>query len=143
MLFAEVDVNSKAYHAGEVCGLITAVIICAAIPIVTGLKYNRPGLGLIGGVVAGASAIPFACLSGLPVAIVFAVVIACLENLDFAPRKRRRRSIDDGGRRPRRPRKRLDELEDEEEEREPRRGTRASEDDRPRRRRRRFDEDDD
>src|SRR5438045_3950604 len=107
MLFAQVDVNSKAYHAGEVCGLITIMIICAAIPIVTGLKCNRPGLGLIGGVVSGAAAIPFSWLSGAPVAIVFAVVIFCLENLDLAPRRKRRRPVDDGRRRPRsRPKRR-------------------------------------
>jgi len=143
MLFAQVDVNSKAAHAGAICGIITAFIICAAIPSVTGLKYGRPGLGLIGGLVAGVSAIPLGCLSGLPVAIVFAIVIVCLENLDRAPRRRRRRSIDDVRRRPRGRRKRRDELEDEEDERESGRGPRASEDDRPQRRRRRFDEDDD
>ena len=143
MLFAQVDVDSKAAHAGAICGIITAIIICAAIPMVTGLKYGRPGLGLIGGVVAGGSAIPLGCLSGLPVAIVFAVVIVYLETLEYAPRRKRRRPIDDDGDRPRRRRKRLDELEDEEEERKSRRGNRASEDDGPRRRRRRFDEDDD
>src|SRR4051794_36941284 len=116
MLFAQVDVNSKAYHAGATCGHITIIIICAAIPIVTGLKCNRPGLGLIGGVVSGGFAIPWEWLSGLPAAIVFAIVIVCLEHLDFVPRPKRRRYIDDGDR-PRRRRKRRDELEDEEEER--------------------------
>jgi hypothetical protein len=142
MLFAQVDVDSKAYHAGAICGIITAIIICAAIPMVTGLKYNRPGLGLIGGVVAGGSAIPLGCLSGLPVAIVFAVVIVYLENLEYAPKRKRRKFIDDGDR-PRRRRKRRDELEDEEEERKTRRGNRPFDDDRPQRRRRLFDENDD
>jgi hypothetical protein len=141
MLFAEVDVDSKAYHAGQVCGQITIMIICAAIPIVTGLKSNRPGLGLIGGVVSGGAAIPFGWLGGLPVAIVFAIVIVCLENLGRAPRKKRRKSIDDGERRPRGRLKRRDELEDEEEERKSRRGNCESEEDRPRRRR--LDEGDD
>ena len=85
MLFAQVDVDSKAYHAGQICGLITIILICAAIPIVTGLKCNRPGLGLIGGAVSGGFAIPFSWLSGLPVAIVFAIVIVCLTNLGHAP----------------------------------------------------------
>ena len=143
MLFADVDVDSKAYHAGQVCGHITIIIICAAIPIVTGLKCNRPGRGLIGGAVSGALAIPFGWFSGLPVAFVCAIVIVGLEHLDFAPRPKRRRSIRDGDRRPRRRRKRLDELEDEEEERNARRRNRASEDDRPPRRRRRYDDGDD
>jgi hypothetical protein len=143
MLLAQVDHNSKAAHAGAICGIITAILICAAIPILTGLKNGRPGLGLIGGVVSGVFAYPFGLLGGLPAAIVFAVLIVYLENLEYAPKRKRRRPIDDDGDRPRRRRKRHDELEDEEDERKARRGNRASEEDRPKRRRRRIDEDDD
>jgi hypothetical protein len=144
MLWAQFQPRNKPEAIGFVIGIIIAVVISGAIPIIVGFVCQKIPLGLIGGVVSGGTAILLGCLGGLPMALLFSVGIiiwTCTSHdrrrspveLDYdddydRPRRRRRRprydeSEDDRDfdRRRRRyddePRayRRLDEIEDEEE----------------------------
>lgn len=74
-LFAQVNANSQAFQFGLIIGAMFAMTVCGAIPLVQGLRYNRPVAGLIGAVVTAGVAFLGGCLGGLPTAIVFAIVI--------------------------------------------------------------------
>ncbi len=126
-LFAQMrqqgNANNQAMFAGMVIGIIIAVIVCASIPISVGFARGQPVLGLVGGVCAGGGAVILGCLLGLPVALVFVIIIFAVSGNQSKPRYKRRNYNeydDDYDDRPRR-RKRDDDDDDY--------------DDRPRRRR--------
>jgi len=143
MLWAQFAPGNKPAPAFLIIGILIAVAICGAIPIVVGYVCQKIPLGVIGGVCSGGTAILLGCLGGLPMAFLFSVGIiiwTCTSQerrrspveLDYdddydKPRRRRRRrrydeSDDDRDYDRRRryddePRayRRLDEIEDEEE----------------------------
>jgi hypothetical protein len=84
--------TSVAMGMGTVLGVSIAAAICAAIPLVTGMKRGNVTLGIVGalfalpaaafiGIVGAeltfpAAAIVFGCVGGLPVAAVFSIIIS-------------------------------------------------------------------
>jgi hypothetical protein len=123
-LFAQVNQNSDAYKAGQVVGVIFAILLSAAIPIAYGASRGRTVLGIVGGVCAAPAALLLGCLGGLPVAFLFVGIIALSSGGET--RKKRKRK----------PRRRDDEEDDYDRPRRSRRDDEGDEDDRPSRRRR-------
>lgn len=117
MLFAQMQQQNDMNETAILLGHLFAILLCGAIPIITGLSCKKPVLGLVGGLVSAGFAISFACLSGLPIALIFLVVIIIVANQEKEQNygRRRQRDYDDYDDRPHR---RYDEIEDEEEERE-------------------------
>lgn len=121
--FKQGNANNQAFFAGMVIGIIFAVILCASIPISYGFKKGQPVLGLVGGVCAGGSAVVLGCLLGLPVALVFVLIIYAVSG-NQQPRYKRRNyddydddyDDDEYDRRKRR-RKRDDDYDDDEDDR--------------------------
>jgi hypothetical protein len=80
-----------AYEAGRVFGFILGVLICGGIPISYGFNKGQPIIGLVGGVVSAALVYPFGCVGGLPMALVFVVIITVMESMPSSTRRKRRK----------------------------------------------------
>jgi hypothetical protein len=75
MLWAQFQPKNDAEAAGFFVGVMIAGVISGAIPFITGLCMKQSGLAVIGGVIsAGAGALAGCCL-GIPVALVFTIII--------------------------------------------------------------------
>lgn len=61
-----------------ILGVSVAVVVCAAIPLTTGVARGHPALGIVGALVCVPPAALLGCLGGLPVACVFALVISLI-----------------------------------------------------------------
>jgi hypothetical protein len=126
-LLARIDAD-PARTIGFVIGIAIAVVISGSIPITVGMRKGQPVIGVIGGLVSGAIAIPLGCLGGLPSAAFFSIIIVAVSGNQSAARRRRRRAYDYD-----------DDYDDDEYDRRRRRKYDDGEDDRDDRRRRGWD----
>jgi len=139
VLLAQVNPDNPAFKAGQIVGIVIAVILSASIPISFGAKRGQPVLGAVGAVCAIPAALLLGCLGGLPVAGLFCLIIMMVSNSGGGTKRKKRRK------KPRR-----DDYEDEDDDHDrPRRSRRdaydeddVDYDDRPRRSRRDDDYDD-
>jgi hypothetical protein len=106
------NANNQAFMAGALLGHLIAIVLCFTLPLVAGVYRGQPALGVFGAVVSAGAAIPFACLSGLPVALTFVVVF--LTQCDPKPKRARRRNTYDDDEDDDRPRRRRRSDEDDE-----------------------------
>jgi hypothetical protein len=86
MLFAQQQ-NDAAFQFGMMIGIMFAIVMCASIPLVYGINRRHPVAGTVGAVFSGGTAFLFGCIGGLPMALVFVGIIACLPE---PPRRRSR-----------------------------------------------------
>ncbi len=95
-LFAQNNAaDAAAFQAGQMIGIVIAMVLCFAIPLSVGISKGQPILGVVGGILAGGSAFPCGCLLGLPVAGVFVAIILATAQPAKAPRRRDRYDDDD------------------------------------------------
>jgi len=142
MLWAQFQPKNQVEQNAFWAGVIFGMILWGLIPLVVGLIFtaklrsNPRAQGravavlitaIAGSLLSAATAFAVGCLGGLPMALVFTIIILVVAMT--APDRRRYNDDDDYDRRRRRRRLRYDELDDLEDE-----------DDRPRRRRRDFDD---
>ncbi|MBN9523368.1 hypothetical protein J0H58_33455 [bacterium] len=88
-LFAQA--NNAAFQAGQVFGIIIAVIVSASIPISFGASRGQPVIGAIGAVFSGGAAVLLGCVGGLPVAGLFCLIILMVSNSGGTKRKKRKK----------------------------------------------------
>lgn len=81
MLFAQFqpknDAEALAFGATTVVLTVISAAICGSIPVVTGLVMRRAQIGLVGGIISAVLG-AVGCCWGLPIAAIFAIVIACM-----------------------------------------------------------------
>ncbi len=83
--------NNAAFRAGMIVGIIFAVLICGSIPIAVGARKGQPVLGIVGGVLAGGISVFLGCLGGLPMALLFVLIIVLVSGRETTSRSKRRR----------------------------------------------------
>jgi hypothetical protein len=86
-LFAQINPNSDAYKAGQLLGIVIAMLLSALIPIAFGASRGQAVLGVIGAVCAVPAAFFLSCLGGLPVALLFVGIIAAVSSGDAEEEK--------------------------------------------------------
>jgi ethanolamine transporter EutH len=64
-LFAA-NLDDPAFAAGVIIGHVFAIIFCFCLPLIIGINRGQVALGVIGGILAGLTAVPLACLGGIP-----------------------------------------------------------------------------
>jgi hypothetical protein len=79
--------NPAVPDAGFVFGILTATFVSAILPILIGALKRRPALGCVGGACAGGTAFLCGCLGGLPISLVFVVLILVFAGEATPPRR--------------------------------------------------------
>jgi hypothetical protein len=69
---------STAFELGAIVGISIAVVVCAGIPLTTGVAKGHTTLGIIFGLITVPIAAMFGCIGGLPMACVFSVLISII-----------------------------------------------------------------
>jgi ethanolamine transporter EutH len=69
---------STALGLGVILGTSIAVVVCAAIPLTTGITKGHVTLGIVFGLITVPIATLLGCFGGLPVACVFSLIITLL-----------------------------------------------------------------
>jgi len=82
--------NNAAFQVGAIVGAILAVLVCASIPLVLGIKRGHPIIGVIGAIIAAGTSVFLGCLGGLPAALVFVVVILVMGKPEVRKKKKRK-----------------------------------------------------
>jgi hypothetical protein len=75
MLWAQFQPRNEAEAAGFFVGVVLAGLISGGIPFFTGLVMKQTGLAIIGGVISAGAGALAGCCAGIPVAIVFTIII--------------------------------------------------------------------
>lgn len=87
-MFAVIAQSATAYRDASMLGLILgtalSVVVCAAIPFMTGVSQKKPMLGIVGSLVTIPGAALLGCIGGLPLAAVCSLVITCIPKVQGA-----------------------------------------------------------
>lgn len=77
-LGAPIAAYSTAFELGAIVGISIAVVVCAGIPLTTGVAKGHTTLGIIFGLITVPIAAMFGCIGGLPAACAFSVLISII-----------------------------------------------------------------
>lgn len=77
-------VASMALEVGAIAWITATVIVCAAIPLTTGMQKGHVGLGIIGALITIPLSVwpGFGCVSGLAAAVVCSLIIQLIPKFE-------------------------------------------------------------
>lgn len=78
MLLAQFQPKNDAEAAAFAVGVIIAGLISGGIPFFTGLALRQTAMAITGGIIAGGAGLLAGCCGGIPVALIFTVVIVVM-----------------------------------------------------------------
>jgi hypothetical protein len=71
-------VSDMWFEIGLIMGIAIAVVVCAAIPLTTGMTKGHVALGIIGALITVPVAAMLGCIGGLPLALAISFVIGLI-----------------------------------------------------------------
>jgi hypothetical protein len=69
---------STAFELGAIIGISVAVVVCAGIPLTTGVAKGHTALGIVFALITVPVAGMMGCIGGLPLACAFSVLISII-----------------------------------------------------------------